>query len=384
MHWETAKSENVGGREEQQDRVELFTARDGADRLLVLADGMGGHAGGAIAAEAVIETTRKVWSAHALNAMEPDELIQRVCKDGHENINWIGAEQGLEPRSTLTLLYTDDRQARWAHVGDSRIYHFRDGALVKRTRDHSVVQMLVDMGKIDDHEMATHPDQNRLTQSLGGDTTPEPDFESAKIQPGDGFLLCSDGLWEVVSTDEMSQALNAVSIGKSAKKLAKAAAQRGGKSGDNVSVAMARLVGAEASRPNGARAPDRAKRRTGLALFGLVGLAALAAAAVAIWMLGPGADPNDTTPAALSPAPIPARPEKPAPPKPEIPRATLPQEPESKSPEATPKNATPPAEPRSDKPAADPPEDPGETMPAPPRSRSATPDVPTPPKAPGD
>jgi len=223
MIWQAAKAEAIGGRKEQQDRVELFESRDGSERLLVLADGMGGHSGGAIAADAVVETARSLWRKHILQPLAPEQLLR----------------------------------ANWAHVGDSRLYRFRGSDLVGRTLDHSVVQMLVDMGKVDEEEMATHPDQNRLTQSLGGDSDPEPDLESARVEMGDGFVLCSDGLWERVTTDEMLEALGAEVLNVEAKRLVELAADRGGADGDNVTIALART------------AADKAEKRRGGGLFGL-------------------------------------------------------------------------------------------------------------------
>ena len=326
MHWETAKSDNIGGREEQQDRVELFVARDGSDRMLVLADGMGGHAGGAVASEAVIEAARRVWRAHALNPMDPEQILQRICRDGHGTVNKIGAEKGVSPRSTATILYTNATHAHWVHVGDSRVYHFNNGVMVERSLDHSVVQMLVDMGKIAEKEMANHPDQNRLTQSLGGDTDPEPEFGSSEIKAGDAFLLCSDGLWEVVTEKEMGDALGAESISKSAKTLTKTAAQRGGPKGDNISVAMARLVGVLEDHPSAGVPPAKHnKSRTGLAVFSLVGITAVAAAAVVIWALAPEPNGSDVDPATLKPDQSTARPKSPDPAQNTLPKAALPK-----------------------------------------------------------
>jgi len=240
MIWQAAKADAIGGRKEQQDRVELFESRDGSERLLAVADGMGGHSGGAIAAEAVIETARTLWRKHILQPLAPETLLRELIQLAHTRINAEGAKKDLSPRSTAVFLHITDHQANWAHVGDSRLYRFRGSDMVGRTLDHSVVQMLVDMGKVDETEMATHPDQNRLTQSLGGDTDPEPDLESAQIEIGDGFVLCSDGLWEQITTDEMLEALGEEALSVEAKRLVKLAAERGGPEGDNVTIALAR------------------------------------------------------------------------------------------------------------------------------------------------
>jgi serine/threonine protein phosphatase PrpC len=255
MIWQAAKADAIGGRKEQQDRVELFEARDGSERLLVLADGMGGHSGGALAAEAVVETARAIWRKHILEPKAAEELLGELIQKAHQRINAEGEKRDLSPRSTAVLLHITDHHAHWAHVGDSRLYRFRNAELVGRSLDHSVVQMLVDMGKVDEEEMATHPDQNRLTQSLGGGADPEPDLDHAEVAAGDGFVLCSDGLWERITPEEMIEALAADALSVEAKRLAKLAAERGGADGDNVTIAMA-------------RADDKENRRRG-GLFGL-------------------------------------------------------------------------------------------------------------------
>lgn len=241
MAWEIAKADHIGGREEQQDRVEALRSKDGGVCLAILADGMGGHSGGELAAEAVVETARRLWQAETLPLSDPPAFLERVCKAAHARINEIAAETGLSPRSTCVMLYGSGDEIAWVSVGDSRLYRFRDGKLQERTRDQSVVQMLLDMGKITEDEMATHPDQNRLLQSLGGDKEPVLQMGTAAVEPEDGFLLCSDGLWETIEPEEMAKGLAASSLTTAAGILANRAAQRGGAEGDNIALALGRL-----------------------------------------------------------------------------------------------------------------------------------------------
>jgi len=241
MAWEIAKADHIGGREEQQDRVETLRSKDGAVCLAVVADGMGGHSGGALAADTVVETARRLWQDETPPLADPHAFLERICRSAHARINEIAAETGLSPRSTCVMLYGTQDEVVWATVGDSRLYRFRGGKLQERTRDQSVVQMLLDMGKITEAEMATHPDQNRLLQSLGGDKEPELQLGSAEVEPEDGFLLCSDGLWETIEAEEMAKCFTASSLSTAAGILANRAAQRGGAEGDNIAVAMGRL-----------------------------------------------------------------------------------------------------------------------------------------------
>ena len=234
--WETGSHSDIGGREEQQDRV-LDLKRRGC-RLLVLADGMGGHSGGALAAEAVTETARALFAAGHQRC--PADLLGEIVQVAHERMNAIGREQGLLPHSTCVLLHLTVSRAVWAHVGDSRLYRFRNGRLAMRTLDHSVVELLRLQGRISEKEMKTHPDQNRLYRAVGGDGTPEADTDSAEISRRDGFVLASDGLWEHVTTREMEHLFRARNLAEALQALVKRAARRGGAACDNISVAAAR------------------------------------------------------------------------------------------------------------------------------------------------
>jgi len=143
------------------------------------------------------------------------------------------------------LLYIHGKYAWWAHIGDSRLYHFRKRKLLQRTRDHSVVQLLVDLGRVKEKEMAEHPDQSRLLKGLGGKEPPKPDFGQASLCPGDSFVLCSDGFWEHVSPSAMLKRLlrTDVSLRMRVKRLVKDALEDGGIEGDNIAVAVAQLKG---------------------------------------------------------------------------------------------------------------------------------------------
>lgn len=239
MTLESAFSAHQGGREEQQDHVDVLVSD--RDRLLIVADGMGGHAGGQIASRAAVETARHLWQQWDRDGKTPQEFLGQVIATAHEAINRLGEEQGLQPRSTCVMLYMDGERAVWSHVGDSRLYRFRNGKMQDRTRDHSVPQMLLDMGKITEEEVATHPDQNRLTQSLGGDSDPEPEFGEDKLTSGDAFLLCSDGLWERVTPDRMVEALYGGDLDDLVRRLPQEAYDVERHSSDNISVAVARL-----------------------------------------------------------------------------------------------------------------------------------------------
>lgn len=283
MGWETTKADHIGSREEQQDRVEVFGSKGRDCCLLVVADGLGGHEGGAMAAQAVVDAARGLWQSAILPLADPDGFLRELCRAAHGRINDRHAEPGSEARSTCVLFYAGPGRAHWLSVGDSRLYRFRDGTLIERTRDHSVVQMLVDMGKITEAEMADHPDQNRLLQSLGGDDDPDPVVGVADVDAQDSFLLCSDGFWETVEPQEMADGLRAPSLASATRDLVTRAVRRGGPTGDNVAVAVARQ-----------RAAAGMSRWV---VLGLLVLAAASVAAVGSFWLFPAQDAPTSQPA---------------------------------------------------------------------------------------
>jgi serine/threonine protein phosphatase PrpC len=240
MIWTTAVADAIGGRSEQQDRVAAFRTADGSVCLAVVADGMGGHQGGALAAQAVVDAAAAAWEETGGSVPDPQAFVLDACRRAHAAVNREGRALGIMPHSTAVFLMVDATGARWCHVGDSRLYRFRGGAMLERTRDHSLVQLMVDLGEVRESDMATHPDQNKLFKSLGGADDPEPGAGAAAVGPDDAFLLCSDGLWEQISVEEMADALAADDLDRAAAELVDLAALRGGALGDNAAVALVR------------------------------------------------------------------------------------------------------------------------------------------------
>jgi len=245
MHWNLAGNAHIGGRLEQQDRYLILTHDSEAIHLLILADGMGGHQGGSLAAEAVVSAGQVVWEEYydQLFTIAPNFLLRRVCEQSQSHIHTINRIHGISPHSTCVLLLIREDGAWWTHLGDSRLYHFRKNELLCRTKDHSVVQMLVDMGRVKDEDMGRHPDQGRLLRGLGGDEPLELDYSGSNTWPGDLFILCSDGLWEQIQPEEIiALAHESDNLATAAQTLAAIAAHRGGINGDNVSVVLARRI----------------------------------------------------------------------------------------------------------------------------------------------
>ncbi len=202
MHYTTKILSHQGGRHNNQDYADNATT--GKYSCWVVADGLGGHAGGEIASRLAVDTVLKAF------AEDPGLEEERIAKWLVRAQEAVTLKQSEEPllssmRTTLVLLAADDHAARWAHVGDSRLYMFRSGQLVFQTRDHSVSQALADSGQIKPSEIRFHEDRSRLLRTLGNDNDFRPviNNELQEIQADDAFLLCTDGFWEYVLETEM-------------------------------------------------------------------------------------------------------------------------------------------------------------------------------------
>ena len=246
---ETACLVDIGGREDQQDRVIVLKGGDveGADakgdsaQLLALADGMGGHAGGALAAQAVMDAAADEFRALGGTLVGDREgLLTRILARAHERINTLGAEHGLKPHSTCVLLHINGAAAAWAHVGDSRLHRFADGRFIERTLDHSIVELMRMQGRITEEDMKTHPDKNRLHEALGGERLPQMEMGGKESAAGDGYLLASDGVWENVANADLEAVLQAENLAEALRRLIDRAKAHGGPDCDNLSVAVAR------------------------------------------------------------------------------------------------------------------------------------------------
>lgn len=235
----TACASHIGGRSEQQDRAVCLASPDGGSHLLVVADGMGGHQGGELAASTVVEVAGELWRAHGGAPAAPAAFLDALCQQAHTEIRSRGLLQGLTPHSTIAALLLTPQRAWWAHVGDTRIYVFRDRLLVCRTEDHTLVQHLIRSGRLLETESLDHPERNKLLRGLGGDEPVRPTHGQMAIAADTAFLLCTDGFWASVRADEMPALLQAEDAAVACSQWVATAATRGGAEGDNVSVAVA-------------------------------------------------------------------------------------------------------------------------------------------------
>ncbi len=193
---------HVGQRDENQDRLTVLRSPGGDEFLLAVADGLGGHAGGALAAQTVIETVERCWNSRSEDA-DAENFLRRLVGDCHAAVNRAGKDAGLEPRSTLAALLGRGSALVSVHAGDSRVMQLSDTGLVKRTFDHSLGRLNVLRGVIAEEELATHPDQKKLFSHLGGNETPDAEYERWDPVQGARFVVCSDGFWEIFPPDEI-------------------------------------------------------------------------------------------------------------------------------------------------------------------------------------
>ncbi len=206
MNLEFSHFSHAGQRDENQDRCAVFLAGETGGWLLVVADGLGGHSGGDLAAETVISAAGACWEGR-----EPGEDLEvslhRLVAECHSAVRLAGRETGLDPHSTVAALALEGNRALSVHVGDSRVIQLAPGGVVKRTVDQSVAQLLVLEGQITEEEMATHSGQSIVFSQIGGSEAPDPRVTEWNLEEGNRFILCSDGFWEAFSEQEMIEVI---------------------------------------------------------------------------------------------------------------------------------------------------------------------------------
>jgi serine/threonine protein phosphatase PrpC len=207
MKIEYAKVSALGDRQDNQDRAAVVVAEDAA--LMLVFDGMGGHSDGAMAAEVGLKVVQDMFTASAMPIFDPQGFLYTAMARAHDEVVLIGADIAIDfrPRATCAVCLIQESGSYWGHIGDSRIYHMRDGKLITRSRDHSHVEVLIQEGAITEEEALDHPMRNFVECCIGGDA-PVPDMSITRMQPlqeGDVLLACSDGLWSGISDAEMSE-----------------------------------------------------------------------------------------------------------------------------------------------------------------------------------
>jgi serine/threonine protein phosphatase PrpC len=237
MKFAIAQQSRVGARKYNQDRIGHWATPGAA--LMVVADGMGGHANGEIAAQITVDLLGRAFLQEAKPKLaEPARFLPRLVAAAHAAILLDAQQKKMReaPRTVVVACVVQDGYAHWAHTGDCRLYLFRNGRIHTRTRDHSVVQQLVDEGRIREEAIASHPDRNRLLQCLGGIQAPRIDTAAERLAMNDILLLCSDGLWGPLTQRQLLHSLLNRPLPLAVQELAELAEARAGADCDNTSV----------------------------------------------------------------------------------------------------------------------------------------------------
>ncbi len=227
-----------GPREYNQDRIAYSYSKDAM--LAVVADGMGGHHHGEVAAQLAVKVLTEAFQRMALPILaNPFKFLTDHIRQIHDAIDSHAIIKNLpeNPRTTLVAAIVQHDELYCAHVGDSRLYHIRDGRVIFRTEDHSKVQMLYRKGMIRKEEMLTHPERNKVYNCLGGEVLPQVDLAAKRVLwEGDVLMLCTDGLWSLLENEEIGEILNNGAVTDTVPVLMNLAESRADETGDNLSV----------------------------------------------------------------------------------------------------------------------------------------------------
>jgi PPM family protein phosphatase len=241
ISFSASSGSHQGDRESQQDRVCLFrNVREPNCILAIVSDGMGGLTGGRKAADQVMLTAEQIFRSFDSRIDKAPELLERIALDAHLLIGLTAIASNDQPHTTYaSFLITSEGECHWAHVGDTRIYHFRNEKLIVRSLDHSYVQSLIDSNEITAAQAVNHPKSNVLTQCLGSKATPKITHRSiAKLQAGDVIMACSDGVWPYFNDSELGSILENCNPREATELIIATARTRSRKRGDNLSIAI--------------------------------------------------------------------------------------------------------------------------------------------------
>jgi protein phosphatase len=237
-----------GGRRVNQDRMGYLYTRDSL--MMMVADGMGGHARGEVAAQLTMQTVAAIYQRMAKPVLaDPARFLEEAVQASHHELHRYRAEQSLPeaPRTTIVLCVVQRGVATWAHVGDSRLYLIRGGAILDRTLDHSRVHHLVSAGLIRPEDAKDHPERNRIFNCLGAFVAPSVEISHpTALHAGDVLMLCSDGLWGNLSDSAIVGAFSGRTVMRAVPEMIDAALEQGGEDADNCTALAMAWAGAEA------------------------------------------------------------------------------------------------------------------------------------------
>ena len=238
MRFTIFQDSHIGGRKSNQDRLAYSYSKDVL--LLVIADGMGGHARGEIAAELAVSTITQRFQQEARTTLRrPREFLESAIHSAHRAIVAFADQHDMLecPRTTIVACVVQNGKACWAHSGDSRLYCVRAGHVAAATADHSRVRQLIDAGVITEAQALVHPDRNKIYNCVGGVLPPTVTHsEEWVLKVGDSLLLSTDGFWGPLDADAIASRLQHEAILTLVPTLLEEAEKIAGAESDNLSV----------------------------------------------------------------------------------------------------------------------------------------------------
>lgn len=254
MQFEFYQQSMRGSRTSNQDRMGVMHTREAA--LFVVCDGLGGHVGGELAAEAVVQTLGRLFELAARPRLpRPAVFLKEAIEQSHRALSVVAEKQGLDtvPRTTVVACVVQDSRATWAHVGDSRLYWLRQGQLLARTRDHTVADGGGFAQRWLMQEWRNPPARHRVQQCLGQPRLPKVDVSARHtLVPGDRLLLCSDGFWDHMTEPELMRGAFLGTPREALPPLVSLALARGGDTADNTTALLLAWEPDRALRPDAA------------------------------------------------------------------------------------------------------------------------------------
>jgi len=238
LSWTSATISDVGKKRKHNEDSYLDRSEDG---LWVVADGMGGHASGDLASQTIVDTLARGPVADDLDSFVT--TVEERILAAHRQLLEIASSRMQTMGSTVVALLARGRHAAVLWAGDSRLYRLREGQLQQITRDHSHVNMLLDSGLITEDEMQDHPASNLVTRAVGANEDLCLDADIWELQPGDRYLLCSDGLDKHLDDAEIAAILGRGTVKEAARELIDQTLERGAL--DNVTVSLVDITARE-------------------------------------------------------------------------------------------------------------------------------------------
>lgn len=198
MKYDSFKFSYIGGRSYNEDYAGIKQSE--SDALYIVADGLGGYQHSEMASECVVNTMEEAFPPEDFS--EADKWLENILEKANSEVMSLQEENRTSIRSTVVALLINGDKANWAHIGDSRLYYVHNCSIKCVTEDHSVAFKKYKAGEITYDEIPRDEDQSRLLRAIGSERN-KPEFGECSLDKADGFMLCSDGMWEYIKDEEI-------------------------------------------------------------------------------------------------------------------------------------------------------------------------------------